>query len=182
MSPTTQPVLTEIRDADFKTGYVSPLTINDYDVRRCARGPLVRDGKIALLYVSKWHYHKLPGGGIEDGEDIATGFNREILEETGCNCVVQSEEAKTPVIIEYRDEFKLCQINHLIAATVVGEPKKVAFTGDEIEEGFQLKWVPIAEAIPLLENDKPTNYEGLFIQKRDLAILKYFADLLNRFK
>lgn len=174
MVPSIQHVLAEIRDSDFKKDYVSPFRIQDYDIRHCARGILLRDDKLAILYVSKWNYHKLPGGGIEDGEDVVKGFKREILEETGCDCTVLDNEEQNPIIVEYRDEEKLCQINHLQSARVVGEPKPVAFTGDEIEEGFKLLWVPIDEAYSLLEKDVPTNNEGLFIQKRDKLILEYY--------
>ncbi|MDI6721001.1 MAG: hypothetical protein QMD85_01330 [Candidatus Aenigmarchaeota archaeon] len=44
----------------------------------------------------------------------------------------------------------------------------------EIEEGLELKWVEMDEAVKILENDKPNNYRGKFIQKRDLAFLKEF--------
>jgi 8-oxo-dGTP diphosphatase len=174
---TTAPLVAEIRDADFKPGYVSPLKPNDYELRHCARGILLRDGLIAVLYVSKWKYHKLPGGGVEEGEDFEQGFKREVREETGCDCTVTNEQGKNAVIMEYRDEFRLCQPNHLFFAAVFGKPQAVNFTGDEVTEGFQLQWVLVAEAIPLLEKDIPENYEGKFIQKRDLVILNYYKKL-----
>ena len=171
--------IVEIHDSDFKKDYVSPLKMEDYDVRNCARGILLRDGKMAILYVSKWNYHKLPGGGVEDGEEVMTAFKREVREETGCDCMVLDDQAKNPVIVEYRDEFKLCQINHLLAARIVGEPKEVAFTGDEIEEGFKLLWVSLDQIDAVLQGDNPTNYEGKFIQKRDRAIIDFYKDLIT---
>jgi len=42
----------------------------------------------------------------------------------------------------------------------------------EIDEGFQLVWLSLNNAIRKLEKDKPTNYEGEFIRKRDLVFLK----------
>jgi hypothetical protein len=33
-------------------------------------------------------------------------------------------------------------------------------------------WLSLNEAIKTIENDKPKNYEGVFIQKRDLVFLK----------
>lgn len=172
MQPIIQQVLAEIRDADFKPGYTSPLMQTDYDVRQSARGVLFWEGKLAILHVKKWNYHKLPGGGIEDGENAETGFVREVKEETGCDCKIL-EPKNSPVIVEYRDEFKLLQISHLMAAEVVGKPEAVAFTQEEIEEGFELLWVPVSEVVALLSADKPTNYEGQFIKKRDLLIVNH---------
>jgi len=42
----------------------------------------------------------------------------------------------------------------------------------EIDEGFQLVWLSLNNAIRKLEKDKPTNYEGRFIRERDLTFLK----------
>ena len=57
-------------------------------------------------------------------------------------------------------------------AKVIGGKKEPEFTDQEINEGFQIKWVSLAEAVLLLRNDKPEGYEGGFIQIRDRAILE----------
>ena len=54
--------------------------------------------------------------------------------------------------------------------TVIAKGKP-DFTQKELDEGFVLLWVPLDEAISLLEHDMPQNYEGIFVQKRDLAFL-----------
>ena len=45
-----------------------------------------KDGKYAVMYSRKFNLHSLPGGGVDEGEDIISALKREILEETGCLC------------------------------------------------------------------------------------------------
>ena len=78
------------------TGYMSYhnynfpqiITLNNPKVRTASRGIVLRDdGKIALFYKSKMNEYKLPGGGIDEGEDKFVAFEREILEEVGKNYI-----------------------------------------------------------------------------------------------
>ena len=74
-----------------------------YEVRKATRTVLLNDSnEIALLYVAKDNYHKLPGGGIEEGESIFTALKREVKEEVGANIDILDDIG---VIIEYRDGF-----------------------------------------------------------------------------
>ena len=51
-------LIAEIKDSDSD--------ISEYKVSRAARGVLRMGNKVALLNVTKFNYHKLPGGGIEN--------------------------------------------------------------------------------------------------------------------
>jgi hypothetical protein len=53
------------------------------------------------------------------------------------------------------------------------------FDKGEIAEGFKLDWFSLDEAIETLENDKPDNYEGSFIQSRDITFLKKAKEILS---
>lgn len=46
-----------------------------------------------------------------------------------------------------------------------------SFTEEEQSNGFILKWVTFDEAIKFLQDDKPTDYSGYFIKKRDSTFL-----------
>lgn len=139
--------------------------------RRASRAIVLNDqGKVALLKVNNRNYHKLPGGGIEDGEDEITALHRELLEEIGCNAVVVSEVGE---IVEYRNKWQLKQTSYGYLAKQDGAQQEVAFTEHEQEEGFEVVWASsIDRAIALLEQDVPSNYDGHFIQRRDLALLR----------
>ncbi|MBU3093516.1 NUDIX domain-containing protein [Clostridium sp. CF011] len=141
-----------------------------YKLRKASRSIVLNDSrKIALLYVSKNNYHKLPGGGIEAGEDRNIALNREVKEEAGVNIDILGEVG---TIIEYKNMQKLLQISYCFYSKVKGCIKQPSFTDEEIDNGFQLKWVALDEAILILENDTPDNYIGKFIQIRDLLFLK----------
>ena len=62
------------------------------------KGLCVRDGKILLLKESPEisGYWEMPGGGLDFGEDIRLGFEREIQEETGLKV---SKMSKHPVYV-----------------------------------------------------------------------------------
>jgi len=45
--------------------------------------------KIALIFVQKGQYYKIPGGGIELDEDHGFAAERETLEETGCKVKIK---------------------------------------------------------------------------------------------
>jgi 8-oxo-dGTP diphosphatase len=172
-------IIVEIGDKDFDSSFIPPKNVSDYHVRKASRGVLINNDKIALLYVSKENYHKLPGGGFEEGENNEDAFKREIKEETGCDCKIVDEKGQNSVVIETRDQFKLVQISYIFFSEIVGEPKELQLEQDEIDEGFELKWIPVSEAIETLQKDKPKNYEGKFIQMRDIAVLNFYKDSLK---
>jgi 8-oxo-dGTP diphosphatase len=161
-------LIANIKDADKD--------VKGYGVRKASRGILLWGDKITLLNVTKFNYHKLPGGGIEGGETTEEAFKREVLEETGCDSEIKDYGG---IVVEYRDEFKLVQLSYVFFAEVIGEPGKVNFEQSEKDEGFVLKWVPVEKIEEVIGRDKPTNYEGNFIQRRDRAIIDFYKSRLR---
>ena len=138
-------------------------------LREAARAVLFdAENKVALLHVTKHNYHKLPGGGIESGEDIKIALTREVMEEVGCQIEVGEELGQ---IIEYKNGLQEKQISYCFTAKVVGEKGNTSFTEEEREEGLEPQWMDLNEAIETLEKDEPNNYVGKFIQQRDLIFL-----------
>ena len=146
-----------------------------FDVRGAARA-VIFDNKnlIPILFVSKYGYHKLPGGGIEKGENKLKALAREIKEETGCTAEIIGEVG---VIIEDRFEFNLKQTSYCYFGNVIRKGKS-DLEQDEIDEGFELVWMTLDEAIKKCKKDKPTDYEGKFIRDRDLTFLRKTRQLL----
>lgn len=116
-----------------------------YKVRKAARAVVLDENNyIALLTVTDENYFKLPGGGIEEHEDILTALNRECTEEIGCNIEVLHELGS---IIEYRKVFKLKQISYCFLAKTEGRKGISNFTQEELDKGFEVVWLPIEEAL-----------------------------------
>jgi 8-oxo-dGTP pyrophosphatase MutT (NUDIX family) len=139
-------------------------------LRQAARAVVFDDdGKVAILHVREGDYCKLPGGGVEQGEDIQAAVERECLEETGCHIKTSEELGK---VIEYRGKFGLKQESYCFTARVVGAKGTPEFTENEKANGFELLWLELDEAIGKIEHNDTEDYQGKFVVLRDAAILK----------
>ena len=145
---------------------------DSYYRRKAVRAVLSdQDGRIALIHAGQRDYYKLPGGGVDEGEDLATALVRELLEETGSKAEVIAELG---LVEEWRDVHQMHQISYAYRATVVGEIGTPSFMQSEIDEGFEMVWADsLDEAIKLVESK--TNHDDIavvFMAKRDAAILR----------
>ncbi len=128
------------------------------------------DSNVALLHATKKHFHKLPGGGIEQGEDIETALRRELIEEIGCSVKNLRELGS---VEEFRNKWELHQISYCFLADLDGEKGMPDLEEDEIADGFEPVWMSIEDAIKTLESEAPVeDYEGKFIQLRDVTLLR----------
>ena len=145
---------------------------DSYYVRKAVRAVLSDNfGHIALMYAKQRDYYKLPGGGVDEGEDLDIALSRELLEETGSKATVTEELG---MVLEWRDFKKMKQISYAYKASLEGEPGEPDFTQSEIDEGFEVRWIDnLDEAIKLIES-KVTHedLEVVFMSKRDAAILR----------
>lgn len=150
---------------------VSEEEVKDYRTREAGRAVVFdNDNKVALLHVTNENYYKLPGGGVEEGEDKMMALYRECHEEIGCDIEVVSEIG---FIIEYRKIFNLKQTSHCFLAKVKGPKGKPDFTDSEKEKGFEVVWLSYGEAISVLNKSIATSVEGNdYIVPRDLAFLE----------
>lgn len=182
------PLLREIRDTDLfaekknEESADQKAVERSFALRQAARAVLLDDsGRMALMYVVRDGYHKLPGGGIEDGEDVFAALRREMREEAGAEEIELTDTIG--MTAEYIADYRLKQFSYAYSARLVGSPAASAFTEEEQADGFAPKWVKPCEALRLMESDRPQSYSGRFIRCRDLAILRTFLgnDLGGRF-
>lgn len=146
------------------------------DSREAVRCVLIDSaGMVPILWVGKYEYHKIPGGGIDEGETVLDALSRECMEEVGAKIEVIAELGK---IVEFRSEWEFEQTSFGYIGRIV-EKGEVNFTEKEVSNGFELIWVSIDDAIKILQNDTPLDYEGKFIQKRDLEFLKIAKNKFN---
>ncbi|MDO3410467.1 NUDIX domain-containing protein [Saccharibacillus sp. CPCC 101409] len=146
----------------------------DSALRRAVRAVLLDDsGKMALMHAAKDRYHKLPGGGVEEGEDAETALRRELREETGAEIEIESAIGRTA---EYIANYGLKQFSYAYSARLVGRPGETSFTDEEEAGGFGVSWIEPREALELMESERPQSYSGHFIRRRDLSILRAFLE------
>lgn len=145
--------------------------VKEYQLRQAARAVVFDDaGNVAILHVRNEKYYKLPGGGIESGEDTIAALKRECLEEIGCEIEVIDELGS---IVEFRKMWRLQQTSYCYVAKVTGKKGEPQFTQEEIDDGFEQLWLPYPEALLRISNNRASNLEGSsYIVPRDSIFLE----------
>jgi 8-oxo-dGTP diphosphatase len=168
----TVKLLAEISEQTLGIG-TSDIELNtEYTVRKSARAILRNsDGKIATQHLVNGNLHKLPGGGVNQGETVEMGLLREIREEVGCGAHITGVVG---VVIEYRQDHKLLHISTCFVADVVGSIGEPELEPAEIEEGQETLWLDVQELLQKLEQDTPTKYKDNFILAREKAFVKEY--------
>lgn len=165
-----------IYEKDFHE-VTEPETRDDYYHRRAARGVLLdAKGRVFLIHVSLHGYHKLPGGGIKNGEEIEQALARELMEEVGCEAEILHEVGE---VVEYRDYEQMTQTSYCFVARQVGDKVENSMEEDELAKGMtEIKADSIEHAVQLLEADTPGDIGEEFMRRRDLGFLREAQRLL----
>lgn len=116
----------------------------DYDpngkqfVRPSARGIIIRDGRLAMIYSQRYRYYKFPGGGIAAGEDRIAALVREVREETGLAVKLETirEYGYVHRIQKGHSEDVFVQDNYYYTCEAEDEGGSPALEEDEKEEQF----------------------------------------------
>ena len=155
-------------------------TINtDVKPYNAARAVLLDDNNmIAVLYLRKYEFYTLPGGGIDHGETAVQGLAREMLEETGCNCEIIHHLG---IIEENSLTYNWWVHSECFLARIKGEKGTPSLTQRELDEEPHVQWHSMQEALRLIETqniDNMPNVESArnavamkIIQERDITML-----------
>lgn len=171
-------LIRKITDEDI--GEIAKENNGKYRLRKSARGIILNtQGKIAILNKENKNEFKLPGGGVEEGENYEQAFVREALEETGCKVDILDFLGYTEEIKSH-ENFR--QLSYCYVGKVVENTKSTGYTKKEIDEGAKILWLDIKEAYEKIKksigNIKGSKYDNLyrtkFIPVRDVVILEYY--------
>ena len=166
--------IAEINDKDL--GFNDP---REYpgSTRFCVRIALTNENdEICVVKSEKYGYMQLPGGGIEDGENITEALRRETEEETGW--LIDNIEPIGYTIEHRHDKQNTRPWGENISFVFKATPSKqvgTKYMPDEIEEGFIPTWIKIEKFLAKKEKDigKIHKYSGSFANMRDYNIAKY---------
>lgn len=135
------------------------------------------DGSVAIINVAKHGYYKIPGGGVEVGENVEDAARREVKEEAGCDCelIGQLGRIETPVPV-----WSMLDISDGYMAKVIGEKALPVYEDWEKERGFEIVWFDdLDSAISTIEKNVVAEPGMECLQKRDLAFLKLAREKLK---
>ncbi len=130
------------------------------------------DGLYAVMYAEKFGLYSLPGGGVEDGEDVLAALHREILEETGCNCDSIQELG---MVTENRACQNYTQISYYFVVSTTHNPQAIHLTDAEAESNTGLQWHTFDDMVRLISEPEHTTVQRKYLQARDVAALLEYS-------
>lgn len=131
-----------------------------------------QDRLYAVMYSDKFKLHSLPGGGVEDGEDVLTALCREVYEETGCVC---DEIKELGIVEENRASLDYTQINYYYVVTTTHKPGENHLTESEKASRTVVQWHTFEEMVRLINEQEFDRVQGKYLKARDVAALKEYA-------
>jgi len=163
---------------------VDNLTVEDVLCRtKKARALIVDDEGLVTLcnYADVW---MMPGGKIDEGEDIVQGLLRELEEELGLR--FEKWELKELVRIEniakdypVRDSDKrknrVCETDYyVIKSNRKIDKNKIRLTESEKKHNFRIEYIPLDRIVEIIENNEYRCFRNKYFVRELLAVLNVY--------
>mgnify|MGYP005844077065 CR=1 FL=1 len=152
--------------------------------RRAARGIVLRGASLLLLFTERYNDFSFPGGGIDPGEDLISGLERELVEETGATDVRVLRDFGW--IEEYRPHWQpgvdlMRMVSHFFVCSVGPELRAPRMEDYEHANGMRPLWVDLHEALAHNRSvmARADVSMGQSIQRETFMLEKVAAELLD---
>ncbi len=153
--------------------------------RHAARGIVLREDKILLLFTERYNDFSLPGGGVDGDEDIQVALKRELEEETGARDV--QVHSYFGFIEEYRPYWKpeydlMHMTSHFFVCDIAPEQAEVRMESYEIANGMKPIWISVNEAMHhnLQVMSRMEKTMGQSIQRETFMLEKIAQELVSQ--
>ena len=150
--------------------------------RQAARAIVLNGESILMLYTERYHDYTLPGGGIDEGEDIKEGLIRELKEETGAtgiNNIVpfgRYEEFRP----WYKDDLDTLHMNsYCFTCRIHNQLGQTELEDYEVHNGMRPVWMNIHDAIKHNEHTIENSHKkGLSIERETFLLKLIVGELI----
>ena len=138
----------------------------DYNPRKTVRGICRKDGKILLEYDTHMNEYVLPGGGVEEGENLQEALVREIAEECGYTDVeIQGSLGSIEHNYFHHKRENDWRVEESAFLVDITSDTQIDRPEEEIAK-IQYDWYDIDDAIEKLEKGSPTFYRSKIFLER----------------
>lgn len=149
--------------------------------RRAARGIILDNDNILLLYTEKYQDYTLPGGGIDEGESLHQGLIRELQEETGATNIRNIRDFGLYQEFRpwYNDEYDALHMeSYCYLCDIDKELGDTQLEDYELNNGMSALWINIYQAIAHNEKIIAKNNKKAMSVERETYLLKRIANEL----
>jgi 8-oxo-dGTP diphosphatase len=146
----------------------------DFKIKRTAVRAVATDahGRTFMIQATaKSGYYKLPGGGVDPGEDLMAALHREIMEEIGYEATIGEPVGR---IVQFDLDKGFLQESLCWLATITGGTGHPQLTQKEVEHGFvTVTFDSLDDAIAaVVAHGFPGGKHSTAITRRELAFLR----------
>lgn len=151
--------------------------------RKATRAIVLNGHNILMMYTQRYHDYTLPGGGVDDNEDLIEGLKRELTEETGAQniCNIQPFGEYQEYRPWYKNDYEVMHmISYCYTCNIDKVLQKPSLEDYEIKNGMKAVWINIFEAIAHnQETIKNSHKKGLSIERETFLLKRIVSDCLT---